>query len=157
VIIIAVTIGRVYVGASHVSWGTEPRERGREFFSFAFFRSRLCANLNCRLIHLLAFAAIIAQNRQNLVLNHLSHLQSRRARDLLQSYLNVQSISMNFFSFPDPVLEPNLPHSLIGQRTAVLNGVLHSCHTQIQELSLQFSADDISCIKVSFKISLFRI
>jgi hypothetical protein len=32
-------------------------------------------------------------------LNHLSHLQSRHARNLLQSYLNRQSILWNIFSW----------------------------------------------------------
>jgi hypothetical protein len=40
-------------------------------------------------MHLLAFAARIAQMHEDLLLNDLSHLQSRYARNLLQSYLNL--------------------------------------------------------------------
>jgi hypothetical protein len=65
-----------------------------------FFRSRDCRSWNRWLMHLLAFAVITAQNYQDLLLNHVSYLQSRCTGNLLQSYLNAQSISRNFLAWP---------------------------------------------------------
>jgi hypothetical protein len=82
------------VGAFAVYRETEPCQRMRESLSFVFFRS----NWNRMFVHLLAFEAIIAQKHHTLLLNNLSRLQSRYTRNLLQSSVNVQSISLNFLS-----------------------------------------------------------
>jgi hypothetical protein len=42
-------------------------------------------------MHLPAFGVLIAQNQNNLLLNHLIRLQRRYAGGLLQSYLNARS------------------------------------------------------------------
>jgi hypothetical protein len=53
---------------------------------------------NHRLVHLLASAAIITRKDKNMYLNHVSRLQSRCPRNLLQSYLNVSSTKRNSHS-----------------------------------------------------------
>jgi hypothetical protein len=72
---------------------------------------------NHRPMHLLAFAAATGQKRY--------------ARSLLQSHVSVQSISLNYLSFPDPALELHLPHYLIGRHAEVHKGVRHSCRKQV--------------------------
>jgi hypothetical protein len=46
----------------------------KEPFSFSFVADQLCVNWNRQLVHLLALAAIIAQQDENLFLNDLSGL-----------------------------------------------------------------------------------
>jgi hypothetical protein len=86
------------IAAFSVSRETEPRERTRQVFSFPFFADQLCVNWKL-------FAAIIAKKDENLVLNDLSRLQARYARNLLQSYLNAQSTARHFLSLPDLALD----------------------------------------------------
>jgi hypothetical protein len=62
------------------------------------------------LVHLPAFAEIISQKHQNLVLNHLSRLQARYAPNLLQSYLNARLTARNFLFFPDLALDSDFLH-----------------------------------------------
>jgi hypothetical protein len=84
------------VGAFPVSWETEPREGMRELFSFPFFADQLWVNRNRRLMHLLVFAAIIAQKDRNVLLNDLTGLQSRYTPNLLQGYTDV-SLTKRYF------------------------------------------------------------
>jgi hypothetical protein len=46
-------------------------------------------------------------------LNDLGRLQSRYAKNLLQSYLNAQSTARNFFSFPHLALDTYFLHWFI--------------------------------------------
>jgi hypothetical protein len=122
---------------------------------------RHCGNGSMRCRHISCFSGNGAvwrcqrYERQNLLLSWFGASPSRHIANLLHHDLNTRSTSKNIIHSLSSHI--NRPYWAIEWHTEVHNRVHVSCHSQAQELWLQFCANNIWYIKICFEIDLFHI